>query len=65
MPGQSYIQLKKMEADDSARLTVLKTSFNIYASKLNMSGYTLSEVEVNELLDKINSLENLINTYNH
>lgn len=63
MADSGYIALKRIVVDESSSLSILKSKFNRFASKLNVSGEGLSQDEIDNLLDKINELEQQINEY--
>lgn len=58
-----FIRLKRMIADEPIDLTILKSKFNLCATRLNRLGESLPLNEKEALLAQINSLSHLINEY--
>ncbi len=61
--ASGYIEMKQMILDEPIKLAILKSKFNRYASRLNVFGETLSDIERDDLFDRINELDKQIKEY--
>jgi hypothetical protein len=65
--SDAFIDLYQPWADDTMRLTVLKSTYNLFASQWNVNLHTnrLTSTEKDLLLAKIKSLRQQLDNYPH
>jgi hypothetical protein len=63
MNPRELIDLLKMKADDPVQVTVLKSKYNRYASRLNEDRFEKENGEHRFLLDELNVLKKQIQLY--
>jgi hypothetical protein len=63
MQPRELIELVRLDASDPPKLTVLKSKYNRYASKLNMARFEKQSGEHTFLLDELEVLKKQIDQY--
>ena len=56
MRGQGYVELKRVKADDSHEVALMKTIYNICATGLNVGRDHLSKAQRGALYERISHL---------